>query len=114
MDAISNILNNPLLLNLVGYAVSYVPGLRAVVAQRVIPYLNVAIAFLVKVFTPDAAPVVGALSAPDLMLAGVSFAGLLGFATDLGAALMQAGQAYIFHRMIGRRALPAVPKDSKL
>lgn len=112
MDAILALLNNPLVLLAFGGIVKYVPGVRAVISNQLIPYINTLLAFLAGVVAPQAAHAAGgplALDTQHVALAGFG----LGFLPSLGAALWQSAQAWILNEMLLRDRLPSKPKDSK-
>ena len=114
MDAIIGILNNPLVLALVGYAVSFAPGVRAVIPQRIIPFLNTALAWCSAAIAPQAAQAAGGPFALEpVQLAGFGLGWMGSFGTGLAGAVWQAAQAFLIHRMFGRGLLPEPPSDSK-
>jgi hypothetical protein len=114
MDAIIGVLNNPLVLQIVGYIVSYAPSIRTAIPQWAIPLLNTILALVSSIVAPQAAHASGGpLVATTALVAtfGLSWLGSVG--TMVGAAAWQAVQASLIHRFFFRGVLPPIPADSK-
>lgn len=121
MDAVFGWLNNPIVLLAVGMIVRFVPGVRAVISNQLIPVLNIALAWFAAVIAPEVAhaaagPVTAAvMAAADSAVvdrAGFGFGSMFG---GLGGAILSAAQAWILNEMLLRR-IPFMrknPKDSK-
>lgn len=107
MDAILGFLNNPILLAVVGLVVKFVPGVRAVVANRLIPYITTVLAWLSGAIGPAEAH-----AAAGPIALSLPFFGLAGPLGGLGAALWQSAQAYILHEWLLRGVLPKKPANS--
>jgi len=108
MDALLGILNNPLTLNVVGLLIKYAPGIRKVIANKWIGYINVILAWAIVSFAP-AAVHASVFDASQVSVAGFSFHFLGGIA----GALKQAGIAYIINEMLLRHVMPPKPPTSK-
>jgi hypothetical protein len=114
MDAILGLLNNPVVLNILGIVMKFVPGVRTVIANRLIPVILSIVAWIGSVVSPTAAVAFGGpfVSDPTPVL-GAGFFGLGGVLGGLGSAVWQASQAFLLNEMFTRHFMPPKPKDSK-
>lgn len=121
MDTLIGLLQNPAALFVVGLLVKYFPGLRLLIANRAIPYINVAMALLGAVLAlatgavgTEIKPAVFASWYPEHTvvvangLAGV-FGGLFGC---IKSAIFNAGLAYITNKLLVNQ-IATRPGDSK-
>jgi hypothetical protein len=118
MEAVFGILNHPIALAVIGFILARFPGIRAVVANRYIPFLQTAVAWLAMAFAPGPAHAAGgpfALDGPLLGVIGISgFLGLTGpFFAGLGSAIWQTTQAHLFYKLFGHKMLGPDPRDSR-
>ena len=111
MDAIIGIFNNPLVLAAIGFAIKFAPGVRGLISNRAIPFINILLAWLSTVVAPIAAHAAGG----PLVVGGavLGFLGLGGPLGGIGAAAWQAAQAWILNEMLAKHVSPARPADSK-
>ena len=100
MDAIVGVLQNPIVLAAVGLVVKFVPGVRGVISNRLIPYITTVLAWL------------SGLVGPAEAHAAWGPFGIGGPLAGLGAALWQSAQAYLLHEWFLRGVLPKKPADS--
>jgi hypothetical protein len=121
MDTLIGLLQNPLMLTAVGLIVKYAPGARTMIANRAIPYLNMAVALLGALLAL-ATGAVGAEVKPAMFASwypehttivsagfGGAFGGLFGC---LKSAVWNAGSAYLIHKLALNQILVR-PSDSK-
>lgn len=121
MDTIIGLLQNPLLLVGLGVLVKFFPGIRTVIANRAIPYLNIGVAFLGALLAL-ATGVVGTEIKPamfaswypehsEIMAAGFggAFGGIFG---SLKSAVWNAGCAYVLNKLALNQILVR-PGDSR-
>lgn len=101
MDAIFPILNNPLVLAGLGLVVKFVPGVRTVIANKLIPAILTAVAWVSGIVGPA-----------DAHAAGFAF-GLGGILGGLGSAVFSAAQSWALNEMFLRHFTPKKPSDSK-
>jgi len=101
MGAILGMLNNPLVLSALGLVVKFVPGIRAVVANRLIPAILTAVAWVSGIVVPA-----------DAHAVGLAF-GLGGMLGGLGSAVFAAAQSWALNEMFLRHFTPKKPADSK-
>lgn len=107
MDAVLGFLNNPLVLLAVGLIVKFVPGVRSVIANKLIPYLTTIIAWLSGLLGPaEAHAAAGPLAMPLVVF------GLGGPLAGLGAAIWQSAQAWVLHEFLVR-GVTKKPADSR-
>jgi hypothetical protein len=99
MDAFMGILNNPLVLMVVGLAVKFFPPL-AKVPNAVIPYLNALLAFFAQAVSPAAAHAAG-----GPLVGTIAAFGFLSFLGPVGAAVWQAVQASLLNEFFLRHPL---------
>lgn len=115
VETISAVLTNPVTLLLLGAVIKYVPKVREVIANRLIPVVNVVVALAGSLLTlmtsavgapPDALPSSFTVASMD-MQAGFYAAGFFSFigtearglAWALGSALGSAAQAYLLNKL---------------
>lgn len=110
MDWLIGVFHNPLVLFCMGLIVKYVPGVRQVIANRLIFFLNASLAWLAAILEPSAAHAAGG---PLVASTAFHFLGLGGPLQSLGSSLWQAVQAWVIHEAVGRHWLPENPGDSK-
>lgn len=130
-------LYNPIVLGVLGFLLARAPVVRTLVANKVIPYLQTAVAWLGTViaggataggllsmagpFGIDPTPYAQAVQqwiVPDahagtvgvVALFGLPVKGLLG---GLASACWQTAQAHLLYRMFGHKMLGRDPSDSK-
>ena len=108
MDVVLGLFNNPVVLTVIGLVVKFVPGIRTVVANKLIPYLLAAVAWLSQVMGPEQAHAAG-----GPLVVAASFFGLGGVLGGLGAAVWQSAQAWALNEMFLRHHLPPKPVDSR-
>jgi hypothetical protein len=120
MDTIIGLLQNPLVLVGLGVLVKFFPGLRTVIYNRAIPYINVGVALLGAllalasgVVAEEIKPALFASWYPEhstIVVAGFGgvFGGLFG---ALKAALWNAGSAYVLNKLALNQILVR-PSDS--
>lgn len=121
MDTLIGLIQNPAVLFGLGMLVKYFPGIRTVIANKAIPYINVGLAFLgaalalaTGVVGEEIKPAVFASWYPEhtqIVVAGFggAFGGLFGC---LKSAVWNAGFAYITNKLLVNQ-LAATPADSK-
>ena len=111
MDAVLGIFNNPLVLMVLGVAMKRFPGLRTVVANRLIPTILAAVAWASSIVARVAAH---AAAGPWSLDPPPHAAGLFGaLVGGLGSAVIQAGKAWAMHEMFARHWLGPKPADSR-
>jgi hypothetical protein len=121
MDTLIGLLQNPLLLTGLGILVKFFPRIRTVIANRAIPYLNMAVAF-VGALLALATGAVGAEVKPAMFASwypehmtvaaagfGGAFGGLFGC---LKSAVWNAGFAYIINKLAFNQ-ITVTPADSR-
>ena len=124
VQKIFGLLYNPITLSLVGLAVQFLPGVRGLINNHVIPFLTTLLAWISGIVAPAAArlmggPVAQALGLPEDQVAQsadvIMTAGFGGFLGGLGGAILQSAQGYLMQRMFAwpGRTLPPLPPDSK-
>lgn len=117
MEIFAGILNNPITLTILGFIMARFPRVRGVIANRLIPFIQTAIAWVASVVAPGpAAAAEGPLGlhGPIVAIIGFNFFGLVGpIFGGLGSALWQATQAHLLHRMFIRKLVGADPSDSR-
>ena len=122
MDAVFGILNHPIALAVIGFILARFPGVRTVVANRYIPFLQTAVAWLAMAFAPGPAQAAGgpfAIDGPVLGVIGLNVFGLNVFGLvgpifgGIGSAMWQAAQAHLLYRMFGHKILGPDPHDSR-
>jgi hypothetical protein len=109
MNTIIGLLQNPLLLVGLGVVVKFFPGVRTVIANRAIPYINIGVALLGALLAL-ATGVVGAEIKPAMFASwypehstvvaagfGGVFGGLFG---ALKSSLWNAGSAYVMNKLL--------------
>lgn len=100
MDAFAAILQNPLVLLVVGLLVKYFPPL-AKIPNAIIPYLNTLLAFLGQVLAPGTAHASG-----GPLVVAFSLGGAFSFLGPVAGAVWQSVQASLLHEFFVRH--PAV------
>jgi len=117
MEAVFGLLNHPITLAVIGFILARFPGVRTVVANRYIPFLQTAVAWLAMVFAPGPAHAAAgpfALDGPVLGVIGLNVFGLVGpIFGGIGSAMWQAAQAHLLYRMFGHKLLGPDPNDSR-
>lgn len=112
MDVLGNILNNPIVLLAVGLIVKFVPGVRTVISNRLIPVLLTVIAWLGQIIgAPQVNPQPVSMDIEGLggyTVGGIGF----GFLGDLAGALWQTAQAWFLNEAFVRHFAGNKPKDS--
>lgn len=104
------ILNNPILLMVIGGAIKFLPKVRAAIANKFIPYILAAVAWLGTIIGPDVAHAAGgplAVVIPVVALFGIK----LGFLGSLGSAIGSTAWSWALNEMFVRH-LTKKPADS--
>lgn len=109
MDALLAILNNPMVLAGIGLVIKFVPGVRTLIANRLIPLILSVVAWLANIVGPAEAHAMGG----PLHIMALPLFGLGGILGGLGSAVWQAAQAWALNEMFLRHAAPKKPADSK-
>lgn len=121
MDWLLGLMQNPALLFALGFVTKYFPGIRTLIANRAIPYVNVALAFLGALLTlltgavgDEIKPAVFASWYPEHTVVAASslasvFGGLFGC---IKSAIFNAGMAYLANKLLVNQ-IATRPGDSK-
>lgn len=121
MDTLIGLMQNPVVLLGVGMLVKYFPKVRELIANKAIPYINVALAFLGALLAL-ATGAVGEVIKPAMFaswspeqatIVAAGFGGAFGgLFVALKAAIWNAGAAYIMNKLLVNQ-VASNPPDSK-